>query len=101
MLFIPFYSLEIKMENRMESTGIPDRIQVSRRTYEVLHEKYAFEQRDGVSVKGIGEVTTYLVDQEELTKAIDRVDSKLLRGFNHSDVLLEHLGDQREDGDGK
>eukprot|EP01028_Stygiella_incarcerata_P012377 TRINITY_DN755_c0_g3_i2.p1 TRINITY_DN755_c0_g3~~TRINITY_DN755_c0_g3_i2.p1 ORF type:complete len:1003 (-),score=245.08 TRINITY_DN755_c0_g3_i2:982-3990(-) len=91
------WSSDVNIASRMESTGIPDRIQVSRRTYEVLHEKYAFEQRDGVMVKGIGEVTTYLVDKGELDKAIERVDSKLLRGFDQNDMLIEHLGDQLKD----
>ncbi len=58
------------MASRMESTGIPGKIQVSRQTYERVHDLFEFEEREGVEVKGKGTVSTYIVvfDVEAHTK---------------------------------
>jgi hypothetical protein len=45
----------------MESTGIPNRVQISRQTYERVHDLFKFEERTGIEVKGKGQVTTYVV----------------------------------------
>lgn len=50
----------VNLAARMESTGIPDRIQVAAETRALLGEQYAFEARE-VEVKGIGPMATYLV----------------------------------------
>jgi len=51
----------VNLASRMESSGVPDQIQVSAATWERLHDKYAFEARGDVNVKGIGVVQTYLL----------------------------------------
>ncbi|MGH3522129.1 MAG: adenylate/guanylate cyclase domain-containing protein, partial [Mycobacterium sp.] len=52
----------VNIASRMESQGTPDRIQVTRATYELLREEFALESRGTVSVKGKGEMETwYLV----------------------------------------
>ena len=56
----------VNMASRMESTGLPSRIQVSRQTYERLHDSFKFEARDNVYVKGIGNVTAYVLDDTKL-----------------------------------
>ena len=45
---------------RMQSSGVPDRIQVSRGTMERTSGQFQFEARE-VAVKGLGSLTTYLL----------------------------------------
>jgi PAS domain S-box-containing protein len=51
----------VNTASRMESQGIPGAIQVTAGTYERLRDKYHFEQRGPIQVKGKGEMTTYLL----------------------------------------
>jgi adenylate cyclase len=51
----------VSIASRMESQGIDGRIQVTTATYERLKEKYLFEERGKILVKGKGEMTTYLL----------------------------------------
>ncbi len=46
---------------RMESSGIPGRVQVAPATYEAVRDEYRFERRE-LDVKGLGPMTTYLLD---------------------------------------
>ena len=50
----------VNVASRMESTGVAGRIQLSRNTFQLLHDQYRFESRGLVKVKGIGEMQTYL-----------------------------------------
>ena len=53
----------VNVASRMESQGEPGRIQVTATTYARLQDKYLFESRGTMLVKGKGEMTTYwLVD---------------------------------------
>jgi class 3 adenylate cyclase len=45
----------------MESQGVDGAIQVTDATYELLRDKYLFEERGVISVKGKGDMTTYLL----------------------------------------
>jgi PAS domain S-box-containing protein len=49
----------VNIANRMESHGIPGKIQVTESTYQCLKDKYQFERRGIVDVKGKGEMPTY------------------------------------------
>ncbi|WP_234488559.1 adenylate/guanylate cyclase domain-containing protein [Oxynema sp. CENA135] len=51
----------VNTASRMESHGIPGSIQVSASTYELLQNDYIFEDRGVISVKGKGEMKTYLL----------------------------------------
>lgn len=51
----------VNTASRMESHGLPDAIQVSEATYNLLKEKYLFEERGKISIKGKGEMNTYLL----------------------------------------
>jgi guanylate cyclase len=52
----------VNTASRMESSGTPGRIQVTRATYELLKDEFRFEHRGRVDVKGKGEMETwYLV----------------------------------------
>lgn len=46
---------------RMESHGIPGAVQVTDSTYHLLKDKYLFEERGAIEVKGKGEMTAYLL----------------------------------------
>jgi len=49
----------VNVASRMESQGEPGRIQVSAATYERLKDRFLFEERGAIRVKGKGEMTTY------------------------------------------
>ena len=51
----------VNTASRMESHGITGRIQVSHYTYKLLHDKYEFEDRGEIEIKGKGEMQTYLL----------------------------------------
>jgi adenylate cyclase len=51
----------VNTASRMESLGLPGAIQVTAETYEQLRDRYLFEERGIISVKGKGEMTTYLL----------------------------------------
>ena len=51
----------VNTASRMESLGISGEIQVTVETYERLRDKFLFEERGVISVKGKGEMTTYLL----------------------------------------
>jgi guanylate cyclase len=51
----------VNTASRMQSSGIPGRIQVAPSTRELLGDAYRFEERGSVEVKGLGPMTTYLV----------------------------------------
>jgi adenylate cyclase len=50
----------VNLASRMESSGVPGRIQVAESTRDLLADQYDFERRE-VDVKGFGRLTTYLV----------------------------------------
>lgn len=49
----------VNTASRMESQGVPGKIQVSDSTYQLLCHKYLLEIRGTVNVKGKGDMTTY------------------------------------------
>eukprot|EP00727_Mastigamoeba_balamuthi_P005912 m51a1_g1940 putative adenylate guanylate cyclase (1618) ;mRNA; r:928142-933822 len=51
----------VNLASRMESTGVPGRIQVTEATQALLRDRYEFEARENVEVKGEGNMTTYLL----------------------------------------
>jgi class 3 adenylate cyclase len=51
----------VNTASRMESTGVPGRIQVTRQTYERLKDYFEFEPRGLVNVKGKGEIETWFL----------------------------------------
>jgi adenylate cyclase len=53
----------VNVASRMESTGLPGRIQVSPRTYELAKDQFEFEPRGPLEVKGKGVMTTWLLKQ--------------------------------------
>ncbi|MEG4529962.1 adenylate/guanylate cyclase domain-containing protein [Microcoleus sp. D2_18a_D3] len=51
----------VNTASRMESHGITGRIQVSHYTYDLLQDKYEFEDRGEIEIKGKGPMQTYLL----------------------------------------
>jgi PAS domain S-box-containing protein len=51
----------VNVASRMESHGLVGKIQVSEATYNLLRDKFIFEERGEIEVKGKGKMTTYLL----------------------------------------
>lgn len=57
----------VNVASRMESLGLPGKIQVTVATKERLQDQYIFEERGAIAVKGKGEMISYwLVGKQEL-----------------------------------
>jgi class 3 adenylate cyclase len=54
----------VNTASRMESSGVKGRVQVSRATYERLKDRFAFEARGVIAVKGKGEMETFFLERE-------------------------------------
>ena len=52
----------VNVASRMESSGLPDCIQVSERTYELIKNDFICHPRGTIEVKGKGEMRTWLVE---------------------------------------
>jgi class 3 adenylate cyclase len=52
----------VNTASRMVSSGVPGCIQVTRATWEPVRDRYPWEVREDVEVKGKGPMTTYLLD---------------------------------------
>jgi class 3 adenylate cyclase len=57
----------VNLASRMESTGVPGAIQVTRSVYERLKDSFQFEGRGMVQVKGKGEIEAWLLHGEART----------------------------------
>jgi guanylate cyclase len=51
----------VNVASRMESEGIPGSIQVTEMTYELIRDRFVCESRGVISVKGKGDMNTYLL----------------------------------------
>jgi class 3 adenylate cyclase len=51
----------VNLASRMESTGVPGGVQVTRSVYERLKENFQFESRGVIQVKGKGEIEAWLL----------------------------------------
>ena len=51
----------VNTASRMESSGVQGSIQVTEATYEKLRDKYAFEARGTIEIKGKGPMMTYFL----------------------------------------
>lgn len=52
----------VNLASRMESAGVPGKIQVSESTYRLLQDRFRFEDRGPIAVKGKGEIQAYLLN---------------------------------------
>lgn len=51
----------VNVASRMQSAGIPGRVQVAPSTHALLRDELAFEERELVDVKGLGSMTAYVL----------------------------------------
>jgi class 3 adenylate cyclase len=51
----------VNTASRMESHGVPGRTQVAETTYELLRDRFRFEERGAIEVKGKGSMKTYFL----------------------------------------
>jgi len=63
----------VNTASRMQSSGVPGRIQVAPSTRDLLGDSCAFEEREPVEVKGLGLMTTYLLAEPARTRSADRL----------------------------
>ncbi|MFT3893387.1 MAG: adenylate/guanylate cyclase domain-containing protein [Anaerolineales bacterium] len=54
----------VNTASRMESQGVPGRIQVTERFYQCLQDKFRFEKRGILQIKGKGDMTVYLLNDQ-------------------------------------
>ena len=59
----------VNTADRMQSSGVPGRIQVAPTTRALLGDSWTFEEREPVEVKGLGLMTTYLLADQALRDA--------------------------------
>ena len=51
----------VNLASRMESAGLPDSIQVTRAVYDQLKDRFAFESRGAIDIKGKGPIDVWLL----------------------------------------
>jgi adenylate cyclase len=51
----------VNLASRMESSGVPGRVQVAQSTWALLRDRHAFEERGPMDVKGLGMTQAYLL----------------------------------------
>lgn len=56
----------VNIASRMESHGLPGKIQVTSRTYDILKHQYDFHSRGPIFVKGKGELDVYLLEGKKV-----------------------------------
>jgi class 3 adenylate cyclase len=63
----------VNIASRMESQGLASRIQVTETVYQALRDRYEFESRGEIDVKGRGPMRTYWLTGRKTTAALDVV----------------------------
>ncbi len=62
----------VNTASRMESNGLPNKIQVTQSTYDILRDDYKFDFRGSIEIKGKGSLNTYILQHEdELARRIN------------------------------
>jgi class 3 adenylate cyclase len=54
----------VNLASRMESQGMPGRIQITEKTYGIIHHEFHCQQRGTIEVKGWGELPTYWLENQ-------------------------------------
>ncbi|KAL0488155.1 adenylate cyclase [Acrasis kona] len=88
----------VNTASRMESTGLPGRVQTSRQTYERIHDLFKFEERQ-VEAKGKGFLTAYVVVVDETNDIKYDVVEEVTRQEEENDVTVLDLQKQRQNMD--
>jgi class 3 adenylate cyclase/tetratricopeptide (TPR) repeat protein len=59
------WSNAVNIASRMESTGIPGKIQITKDTYKIVKNNFITEKRGKIDIKGKGEMETYFLISEK------------------------------------
>jgi len=59
----------VNTASRMQSAGMPGRVQVAQSTERLLGDRYAFDEREPIDVKGLGRMITYVLAQDSAESA--------------------------------
>ena len=59
------WGVTVNLAARVQASGLPDRVNVSAGTYELLKHDFRFTERGIVECKGVGRVQTYLVEERK------------------------------------
>ena len=70
----------VNLASRMESTGVPGSIQVTRSVYERLKDNFDLENRGIVTVKGKGQIETWLLHGELKSATVASIESNGVPG---------------------
>jgi guanylate cyclase len=63
------YGDTVNTASRMESNGVPDRIQITGRVVDELDSRFTVTERGSIEIKGKGTITTYFLDGPSQTPA--------------------------------
>ena len=64
----------VNTASRMESTGLPGRVQVSEATYVLLRDLFEFEQRGPIEIKGKGPMSVYVLVRQHVDPGRASID---------------------------
>jgi adenylate cyclase len=56
----------VNLASRMQSSGLPNRVNVSSDTRMLLRDKFQLTQRGTINCKGVGDVQAYLLDSKNV-----------------------------------
>jgi len=56
----------VNTASRMESQGLANHVQVSESTYQRIKDKFIFEPRGDLNIKGKGKMATYLLIKRKI-----------------------------------
>ncbi len=56
------YGDTVNTASRMESNGVPNKIQITQNVADQLDERFSVSERGSIAIKGKGTVTTYFLD---------------------------------------
>jgi class 3 adenylate cyclase len=73
----------VNTASRMESSGVPGRIQVTARTYQRLKDSYRFKRRGAIPVKGKGDIVTYFLVGRAKTERFTERQQSTYHGGGH------------------
>jgi len=60
----------VNIASRMESEGLPDQIQISAETWQLIHHRYVTSSRGEIQIKGHSPRATYLLESQTASQGV-------------------------------